>query len=210
MRILLPSTSPATARSSRTSPRTPASPSPPAPRPRRAAPRRGDGVYAAGDSVTVSALPNAGFAFANWTVGGAVVSTRCGLHLHRGGRIARWSRNFAPGHHHHRHRIAGSGRHDPGRGRLRQRRERHARSGRQPGFHLHETGPRAASTVSTSPSLHIQRHRRRARSWRTSRRPTPSPPRRGRWAAAPCSARAASRPAAASRSWPRRRRATRL
>jgi len=35
----------------------------------------GDGVYVDGDSVTVSALPNAGYAFANWTAGGAVVST---------------------------------------------------------------------------------------------------------------------------------------
>lgn len=35
----------------------------------------GDGVYASGDSVTVSAQPNAGFALANWTIGGAIVST---------------------------------------------------------------------------------------------------------------------------------------
>ncbi len=34
----------------------------------------GDGAYAIGDDVTVSALPNPGFAFSNWTVGGAVVS----------------------------------------------------------------------------------------------------------------------------------------
>ena len=34
----------------------------------------GEGAYAIGDSVTVSAVPNAGYAFANWTVGGAVVS----------------------------------------------------------------------------------------------------------------------------------------
>jgi hypothetical protein len=35
----------------------------------------GDGAYAIGDSVTVSTMPNAGYAFANWTVGGAVVSS---------------------------------------------------------------------------------------------------------------------------------------
>ena len=35
----------------------------------------GAGAYAIGDSVTVSAAPNAGYAFANWTAGGAVVST---------------------------------------------------------------------------------------------------------------------------------------
>ncbi len=35
----------------------------------------GDDTYVAGDSVTVSAIANPGFAFANWTVGGAIVST---------------------------------------------------------------------------------------------------------------------------------------
>jgi len=35
----------------------------------------GDGAYAVGDPVTVSATPNPGYAFANWTVSGAVVST---------------------------------------------------------------------------------------------------------------------------------------
>ena len=35
----------------------------------------GDAAYASGDSVTVSAAPHAGYAFANWTVAGAVVST---------------------------------------------------------------------------------------------------------------------------------------
>ena len=35
----------------------------------------GAGAYVIGDSITVSATPNAGYAFSNWTVGGAVVST---------------------------------------------------------------------------------------------------------------------------------------
>ena len=35
----------------------------------------GDDTYAAGDSVTVSATANPGFAFVNWTAGGAVAST---------------------------------------------------------------------------------------------------------------------------------------
>ena len=35
----------------------------------------GAGAYVVNDSVTVSALPNAGYAFVNWTVGGAIVST---------------------------------------------------------------------------------------------------------------------------------------
>jgi len=34
----------------------------------------GEGAYAVGAGVTVSAFPNAGYAFANWTVGGVVVS----------------------------------------------------------------------------------------------------------------------------------------
>jgi hypothetical protein len=35
----------------------------------------GDGAYAIGDDVTVSAMPNPGFAFHNWSAGGVVVST---------------------------------------------------------------------------------------------------------------------------------------
>jgi hypothetical protein len=35
----------------------------------------GDGVYTNGTKATVTALPNAGYGFANWTENGAVVST---------------------------------------------------------------------------------------------------------------------------------------
>ena len=111
-----------------------------------------------------------------------------GLHLH-GGDESRAGGELRPGHHHHRERLPGLGRHDPGRGRLRQRRERDARSGGEPGLPLHELdrGRRDGEHLA---ALHVQRHRARARSWRTSRPPTPSRPRRGPSAAAPCSARA--------------------